>query len=400
MPRARPVLVALLLVAAGAVPAAVATGAVSAPVEPTDDPVVGVSENTTRVLLLTEADAAAFREPNASVTNALAAGHASLTNDFELERIDRKLTRADTDAARRAILENATDWASVRLETLEERERTARARFASGDITASEYVLALGTIHAEATHLGDFLRDSSEGDTLYDYADDYDDLQTAVSQLQVQTALLRGPVRERIADVIRGDRERFRLQVTAGNGVMLATLEDDQYVRETVRPENLDAETGGEATGSLNIIFDRYPWTGNHSRSHGLVFRGYYAFDFTADHEHGTLSLYQDSTTEKVYAEYQEIDLSKVPVVVADSATANNTTLNVSRTYSGGPLNVAVENATGAPVDAPVYVNGTEVGTTGTSGDLWTISPAGEYNVTTVRNGTEVELNVTAAPAP
>ncbi|WP_232686585.1 DUF7096 domain-containing protein [Halobacterium zhouii] len=401
MSRATPALAALLLVIAGVAPAAVATGTMSAPVQPADDPVVGVSENTSRVLLLTDADAAAFQDASPTVTKALAAGHASLSIEFKREQIDRKLSRVDSEAIEHAILENATDWAAARLAALQERERTARAAFASGDITAAEYVLTLGMIHAEAAKLAAFLDGSSDEGTLYSYARGYSDIRSEVSRISAQTALVRGPVRERVATVVRGDREAIRVHVTTGNGVMLSTIDGDQYVRETIRPGNADPELAEDFSNDIIQKFNTiYPWLDNSSFGPSIFFRGGYAYYYTTNHGHGRISVYMDATTNDVYAEYQWKTLAELPFEIGESTTEGNTTLNVSRTYAGGPLHVATQNRSGAPTDTRIYVNGTLVGSTGSDGELWTISPAGTYNVTAGQSPVSAEVNVTARPVP
>ena len=400
MSRVRPVLAALLLVVASAAVTLAAGGAVTAPVEPADDPVVGVSENTTRVLLLTDAQAAGFQSPNASVTDSLDAGYDDFEASFLLERVEQRLDSAGNQAAKRAILDNATSWAAERVASLREREQNARAAFAAGDISARAYVTQIGVIHAEAESLRDYLgRPTSEG-TLYAYAIVDDSIRTRISHLRAQLATVQGPVRERVAAVVTGDRASLRLHVTVGNGVMLSTI-DGQYVRETYRPGNLDSEVTNTLPDARAMIKDLYPWIWNTSGgpSSTRVFRGY-AFESSVDHAHGRLVVFGDSTTERIFVERQWKTLSQLPAEVQATASANNTTMLVSQTYTGGPLQVRVENTTGAPVDATVTLADNEVGPTGADGELWTLSPAGEYAVTASYDNVTLEVNVTSTPAP
>ena len=87
MSRVRPALAALVLVVATAATGFAATGTLSAPAQPGDDPTVGVSENTSRVLLLTRADAAGFDSAAVSVTDALGAGHEEIGRASCRERV-------------------------------------------------------------------------------------------------------------------------------------------------------------------------------------------------------------------------------------------------------------------------------------------------------------------------
>lgn len=401
MSRVRPALVAVLLVVASATTALAVSGAATAPAEPADEPVVGTSENSTRVLLLTEADAAAFHEPQASVTATLEAGHGGLSTNLQLKTVEQRLAAADSRAKERAVLENATAATGDRVEELLARERAAREAYAAGDITATQYVLTLGSVHANARSLASRLGQTSTPETLYAYARGYSDIRADISRQRARLAMVEGPVRERVASVVHGERDSVRVHVTLGNGVMLSTIDGDQYVRETVRPDNTDDELGGTFSEAPGIVQAQYPWLTNHSTSPSIETRGSYAFYHTANYGHGQITAYIDTTTERVYVERHQQTLPQLPTTVEASTTANNTTLTASRTYAGGPLLVRAANATGVPVDANVSVNGEPAGTTGLDGRLWVLSPAGDYTVTaTTADGTTLAVEVTARPAP
>ncbi|MGB9964609.1 hypothetical protein [Halobacterium sp. CBA1126] len=401
MSRVRPALAAVLLVVATTATLA-ASGGVAAPVEPGDDPVVGTSERSAHVLLLSDADAAAYAEPNPAVTSTLESGRAELAIDLQLDEVEHRLAATDDRAARRAILRNATDEAAERVAELRAREAAAREAYRSGELSAAAYVRELGTVHAEASSLAAMLGSTSAPGTLYTHAYDngFSELGTEVYRLRAQLATVEGPVRERVADVLHGDRERLRVHVTVGDGVMLSTIDDGRYVRETVRPDNVEGTLGGDISEAPAIIQAQYPWLSNHSTSPSIETRGGYAFYYRANYGHGQISAYIDTTTERVYSERHQQTLSQLPADVEQNDTANNATLSTSRTYAGGPLLVQVEDEAGDSLDTAVSLNGTSVGNTGADGRLWVLSPAGEYNVTTVHDGATLEVNVTARPSP
>ncbi|MFC3477601.1 DUF7096 domain-containing protein [Halobacterium litoreum] len=400
MSRARPALAVLLLTVATVAVGLAAGGAVTAPVQPADDPVVGTSENTSRVLLLTRADAAQFDTATPTVTNALEAGHANLDTSFQRHRIEARLDAADTPEARGEILENATDDVARRVAQLREQERDARAEFANGQLTARQYLVTLGTLHAEAETLETYLgRPSSEG-TLYTYARPGGGTRSRISRLRAQLATLQGPVREQLAGVVVGDRPATRVHVSVGNGVMLSTLRGSQYVRESFRPDNLDEDVTSQVPPTRDIVTSHYPWVWNNSGGPSTTLLEGYAFQWSADHNQGRVVAFVDMTTEQVYVERQWKSLLQVDAPYEARSSADNTTLLVSRTYAGGPVQIRVENASGAPVDATVALNGTGVGRTGEDGQLWTLSPASEYPVSVTHDGTSLDVNVTARPAP
>jgi hypothetical protein len=400
MSRARFALLAAVLVVATAATGMAATGGLSAPVQPGDDPTVGVSENSSRVLLLTRADAAGFESADLSVTDALDSGYEGVTTQYRLERLESALENADTDAERRALIQREIDWAADRTTALVERERAARAAYAAGDITAAEYLTTVGSSHAAAESIEAFLGDGNSQLALYPFADtrNYGELTTQISQNRARIQTLIGPVRDRAAAVVQGDREQAQVHVTIGDGVMLSTIEGDRYVRETVRPGNLD-----EATASydpVQYVSRTYPWTVNNSRAASYSLLGQYAVQFSTSHSHGDLEIYYDVSTERVFVERQQLRLSETPVTYESSTSANNTTLLVSRTYTGGPVNVRVENATGGGIDAPVTLDGADLGSTGADGELWATSPGGEYEVSVAVDGETLNATVVANPQP
>lgn len=402
MSRVRPALAALVLVVATAATGLAATGSLAAPVQPGDDPTVGVSENSTRVLLLTRADAAGFDSATLSVTDSLDTGHEGLTTQYRLERLESALENAATDAERRALIQREIDWAADRTAALVERERGAREAYTGGDITATEYLTTVGAVHAAAENVEAFLGDGNTPSSLYTSAEtrNYGELTTTVSRNRARLQTVLGPVRERAASVVQGDRERARIHVTVGDGVMLSAVDGDRYVRETVRPGNLDDATAPDYGDPVAYIGETYPWVKNNSRGASYSLLARYAVLFSTSHGHGELSLYYDVSTERVFVERQQLRLSATPVRYESSTSASNTTLYVSRTYAGGPVNVRVENSTGAPVDAPVVLDGAEVGSTGEDGELWTVSPGGEYTVSVQAAGETLNATVVANPQP
>lgn len=402
MSRVRPALAVLLLVAASAAGSLGASGVATAPVEPGDAPVVGVSENSTRVLLVTDAAAAEFASSRVSVTSALDTGTASLDASYQLERVRQRLAATDNETEREAIVRNATDWAGERVTELRAREASAREAFTDGRISAESYLLTLGSVHEKASTLRVFLRnpDPQGEEGLYSYADDFIDLQTDVSRDRAKLEILRGPVRERLAAVTSGERDTIRVHVTAGNGVMLSTIDGGDYVRETVRPDNADDALGGSIGAASAAVEANYPWMNEVGRASSVDISGNYAYVHTDRADHAELETYIDTTTERVFAERQWKELLETPVTYEYTTASNNTTLLVSRTYAGGPVNVRVENETGEPLDATVTLNGTEIGSTGIDGELWALSPAGDYPITVTHDGVELDVSVTARPAP
>ncbi|MCD2202909.1 hypothetical protein LPA46_05950 [Halobacterium sp. KA-6] len=326
------------------------------------------------MLLLTEADAAAYDEPNASVTSTLETGHADLAIDLQFGEVEQRLVATDNRSARREILQNATDEADERVAKLCARATAANDAYRDGEMTAVAYVRTLGAVHAEASSLSSMLWSTSSPGTLYTYAigNSFSETGTRVYQLRAQLATVEGPVRERVAKVVHGDRDQIRVHVTAGNGIMLSTIDDSQYVRETVRPDNADDSLGGDFSEASAITQAQYPWPANQSTSPCITeTHGGYAFYYRTNYGHGQITAYIDTTTERVYAEHHQQTLAQLPADAERNDTENNATLTTSRTYAGGPLLVRMENEASEPLDTTVSLNGTVAGDTGADGRLW-----------------------------
>jgi len=138
-----------------------------------------------------------------------------------------------------------------------------------------------------------------------------------------------------------------------------------------------------------------YPWASSHKQriSMGALGPDVYVVELT--HTHGTVQAALDASTGQVFKEVQTKTLANTPADPSLTTTDNNTTVSISRAYAGGPLRVTVTNETGAPLAAAVTVNGTAVGATDDTGTLWSISPAGDFNVTAETDTARIRVLVT-----
>lgn len=373
-------------------------------------PVEGVSENTTRVLRLDQVQASGFGAPRVVVVDAATAQEADLDVAVSLASVERRLEEAPNATVRRTVLRNATEAAATDVRSLQAAERDARQAYADGDITAAEYGQRLALIHARAEALQRLLGSTaSPRPSLWSYTAAYGDIQDRIDFLREELEYLTGPVRAEMAAAVSGEREPVRVFLAAGpNGFELSYLRTDGvYVRSAYRADNIDDDPAGARSPEpiLRIAPALYPWAigenlsgpGNLAATpitaHGTI-------RTTIQHPHGRVLAHVDETTEQVYYEVQHKRLDALPVEYAHRNTTDGTSVRVSRTYPGGPLQVSVldvsdDNETGY-VGVPVTVNDT-TRNTGADGRVWFISPQGSYNVTTTANSTDFRFNVTAA---
>lgn len=387
MDRAVAVLLAALVVLASA-GAAVGVGPPDADERTATTPVDGIAANTTDVLTLDTVQQSAFASGDLVVTPAVDAQTESLVQRHERYRLTNALEAAETDEARRALLQNATERADSRTTDLLEDERTAREAYMAGEISAASYLVTLGRLHDQAAALETTVVaiDSVEGSD-----------ETRTKHLQARLQTLQGPVRAHLADALQGEGPSSRIHVAAAsNGVTLSMLSGDEYVREAVRTDNLDEEVGRMGFDAAETRFgELYPWASENKQriSMGALGDDVYVVELT--HTHGTIDASLDASTDQVFREVQTKSLRSTPTETTVWSAAENVTVGVSQSYPGGPLRVNVSNETGAPVaDAAVSVNGTNVGTTGDEGAVWTISPTGEYPVTVTTPNATVQILV------
>lgn len=386
MQRAVPALVALLVLSSVGASGALLASADRTQVQPVT--VDGVSANTSDVLALDSPDRGGFGRADLAVTQALDAAATAAANQFVRYRLEATLGAATSDAERRRIVRNATDWIEDEIAEMRAAERRARSAYRAGDRSTRAYLTTLGRLHARATALERTVQAIAATDVR---------MGDGIQHLRARLRTFQGPIRAALAEGMRGGPSPRVFVAASEHGVALSTIEDGTYVRGAVRYDNLDEAVGTMAFDEAETRFgDLYPWTAAHKQriSLGALGSDIYVVEYT--HPHGTLAAALDGSTRRIFREIQRKRLDSLPVSIT-THRLGNLTIGVSRTYAGGPLRVSVGNATGAPIaDATVIVNGTTVGTTSSSGIVWTISPRGEYPIVVSTDTETVQLVVDA----
>lgn len=406
MTRSLPALLLALLIVGSAVaggqvlaqaeqsgPADALSGPSASNVDPSAlEPVEGNSPNTTRVLQLDSTEAAGFDRGDLTVTNALRASTSNTEATMQVYAAETAVDRATDSAARERAMHNATDQLTLALDALEAREERARSRYVAGGLSAGEYLTVLGEVNARASRLQTLIL------RLDAVADGQPAIQDRLSDLQTRTLQHQGPLRDDLGAAVTGSGSTDRLYVGAsGQGAVLATIRDGTYVRGAVRTDARDEAVGGvDLDAAQDRIAELYPWAWSNNAGVSIRSIGQDVFRFQLGHSHGSLDSLLDTSSGNVFREIQQKSLSRTPAEPSYRRTVNNTTVVVSRTYAGGPVNVQVQNATGAPLPATVAVNETVVGETGEDGSVWAISPAGSYPVTVRSDAETINVSVTA----
>jgi hypothetical protein len=357
--------------------------------------------NTTTVMTL-GADPArtGFDSPSLSLGDSLMMDRDGFKQRLSITELDQQLATAETDEQKSQILNRYRYRTESRIISLQAREERATNAFSNGTISEREYLTTLGRISVAASDIEtviDALNERSQS-TRFSFDDD---------SLKAKMAPIQGPVRDQIADAIRGSAHQATIYVeTADTGIVLSTIVNGQYVREVYRADNRDPSAQPSITvkeANEEVIQSRYPWISEPNQhwtgSERLVYRPIQVVRADYEYSHGNLTAYVDTGTAEVYREIQhkrltgENSLPPGPGVVNAS---ENLTLTVNRTYPGGPLRVKLTNETGAPLRSQVTVAGESVGRTNAEGILWTLGPVEQFEVTATHE--DATVNVTATP--
>lgn len=314
--------------------------------------------------------------------------------------LEERLAAAESDAQRRTVIRNELSAYSALVSDLRQQEIDIARAYADDEIDERTLLLELGLIHARADAYEDALYTlDASADATTDI-----DVSSEIGVYRSEFETLQGPIRERIVENYRGDAAPITIFVgTATHGISLATLEDQNYNRETVRVDHWNP--GGEhSLTSLTDAIERaetlYPWAfadERGSRSYGEASAA--AYRASSDFGEGSIQIYLDRSTANVYREYQALDVNRISPVQVVNESENDLRLSLERTYQGGPTRITVTDSTsGEPIDATVSIANRSAGTTGDNGELWTIMPRGSVTVTATTPEADITINYTPSP--
>lgn len=317
-----------------------------------------------------------------------------LDSRYEEYRLDARLGSAGSDTERQEVVRDEVDRLSESVTQLRERERTAYTEYYRGERTERELLADLAVIHTEATTLGEAVATLENHVT----ATDGDSLDAELEAMEVETLTMQGPVREHVADVVRGEEAPTRVYVEAdGDGVVLALTDGGQFDREAHRLDNRDP-SGDAEYASLSQSEDRiaelYPSVFPDARwSYSEI--GYGTHRGVGNHDQGTLTVYLDTATGDVYREDQRLQLDRTETATVDRETNESVEMTISQTVPGGPASVQLADAeTSAPLSGSVELDDRPLGETDDDGVVWFVAPRDSVTITATVDGTSVEAEI------
>jgi hypothetical protein len=327
--------------------------------------------NTTTALQLDGETRSDVATPVVDLSAALDTQHDDLALRLDRGTLRAALASTDSTTAQRAALVAAVDRAEDRTTDLLAAEARARQRYANGTIDRAALFTTLARLNERADGTREMLtlvRNRTQQGT---------EVGQRAQSLRAALDPLTGPVRDRVADAVRGgDTDRVYAGATA-DGLVLATVDSGTYYRGAHRVDHRDEASGGlDLRAARNRAAALYPWvfsTAARTEVRAVTDDRYLV---TADHDHGRLRASLDGTTEAVFRETQTKNLSQTPLGPTVAQNRGDLRLVVTRTHRGGPFQVRVTNETGAPVEANVRVDDVLVGRT-TDGELYGVAPGG-----------------------
>jgi hypothetical protein len=311
-----------------------------------------------------------------------------------------RIEAAETDATRRERLRTAIRELETRVDGLDRRQTAAVEAYARDERSARELLVALTRISIAAEEL-DTRRSRIE--RLAADTTGFDINQGRLASVGNRLSAFAGPVRAHAREVLLGETDPHRFYVAVGpESVTVTTVLGDTYLRESYRGDLRDGNGDPiELEEALEVVATSYPVIWNTTREQTQVFGGGETYPVTIAHSRGRLTAFVDSDARLVYAEHQRRPLDSMVADQRREQVVDGRRVFVNHTYPGGPVRISVvDETTGDPVDARISLlagpgEATSLGTTGSDGVHWMLSPDGRYTV--IVDGRE-EAGVVVSP--
>lgn len=341
----------------------------------------------------------------------------SIHIDYRNYAFERSFEELENDTRRSEAIIAELERIEDHMETLREREQEVVAAHAAGEASEEEVLRTVARNYYEARELERVLdqlraKAPSETEVFKEALAEYHgrevgevDLTDTNRDFTAELAVYTSPIRTAIASTLRGDEPERSFQTvavdSARNGLVLAAIDGDEYIREATRYDNRDLNQLDQVESmsrAQDIAEELYPWafdttSGISNTNHDLV--KMYTVQATS-HDQGQLTAYVDGGTGSIYHERQTLELDSVPIETTDSMANRNATATLGRTPGIAPAAITVTNTNSdIPIDATILVDGTVVGETGEDGELWFVPPTDGFDLT-VQTESE-SLNATVA---
>ncbi|GAB6860474.1 hypothetical protein ACFR97_08945 [Haloplanus litoreus] len=327
------------------------------------------------------------------------------TDQLRTLAMTERVEDADTAELRRERLRTALQDLETSVDDLDRKQIAAVGAYSEDEITTQQLLVTLVRISIAAQELNERRRQLEE---LAADTPGFDINRGRLASIGNRLSAFTGPVRDHARAVLHGEVDPHRFYVaTSARSVTVSAVIDETYYREAYRGDLRNgAGDAIELEVALDIVASSYPVIWNTTREQTQVFGGGETYPVRIGHSRGDLTAFVDSNARVVYAEHQRRPLETVVTDQRIDRTDDGLRLVVNHTYPGGPVQIrVVDEVTGDPVDAPVSIKAgpsppERIGTTGTDGVIWTLSPNRQYTVSVRALGGNVSAVVPPGVPP
>jgi len=350
-------------------------------------------EGTTNSLSPANVSEEGYVEANVDVGTAIAADVQHLHARHEELTFEARFAATEDSAQRRELVEELVRGIERNVTSIKRQQATLYAAYEAGERGEAALVRGLARLDAATD------REKRRIDSLTDTIESTPNVslrsetQARIEAIANDPLFRQAPVEQRLFAAADGTASPVTAYVQGdGDTLVLATVTGTTYLRQATvlseRDGNGTDRIGTADSGWFDATNERvatlYPWAwANLEGGGGDVLAGLPFYFVEVQHPHGTLELFFDGTSENVFREHQRNDADLIPVTRTAENTTDGIRVTVRATHATGPMRVNVaDTETDLPVAAQVSVDGEHVGATGDSGQLRTVQPGGEFDVT------------------
>jgi hypothetical protein len=337
-----------------------------------------------------------YATTNIDVATAVSTSASRLDATHRARTFTTRYDRVGSDSsARLAVAQSTVNDSADRVAALDAEQAELFRAYSNGTLSRGQLIDRLVRLDARASQSAETLRAVRSRVRSDPTTSLPSDLNARIATLQSELVVLPAPLTDRLAASAVGRADPTDTYVGGVDGsLVLATVDDGRFYRQaTVRSAHR-----GDGSTNFSEAFEQvralYPWvySGGPQFEPGLS-KGTGIYRLDASHPQGTLTAYLSGSSTDIFHESQSLDLDTVPVYNTISEQNASLNVTVSTTIETGPMQVVLRDRdSGDPLNGTVLVDGEPVTTTGDDGTVWTVRPAGPFEMTVLSDGERVEL--------
>lgn len=299
---------------------------------------------------------------------------------------------------KRAVIDAALDQVANLTNKLQKRQITVIQAYNNGELSTQAFLRELVIISKKANQLGIYVKAIESELLLLDGGSI--SIGNRVNYLKHELDILTGPVRTRIQSALQGKStapNRYFVR-TSAQGVVLATIDGDKYVREVYLA---GARTAPNTTDSHNFvevsrhIKESYPRATNISDTKTTRKYEYGLYLFKYSNFDRSIRITVDKSSGNVFHEEREITISDDNTVPGPTDKSEHYALTTRLTHPGGYMRILVTNRTnGHDLNSTISISNETIGVTGEEGGLYILQPGELTTINATINGETLSVTI------